>query len=97
MHDQSLLWGSLHKSADPDQWGSKVDSQNPDCVYSVNRRSRFTSVLRVAFEHAKLTQYDLYSILKRDTICARLLLMHTCTYALVVVFKSTAYVTIYAV
>ena len=43
-----------------------VDSQYPDCVYTVNRRSRFVSVhvLRVAFEDVTLTQYNFYCIMR---------------------------------
>ena len=58
-----------------------------ECVYTVNRRSRFAFVLRVAFEDAALTQCDFYCVLKRDAICVRLFLVHMCTYALIDVFK----------
>ena len=44
-------------------------------VQVVNCRSRFASVLRVAFEDATLTQCDFYRILKRDAIHARLALV----------------------
>ena len=60
-----------------------------DCVYMVNRRSRFASVLRVVLEDATLTLCSFYRVLKRDAIHARPLLVHTRTYALIVVFKST--------
>ena len=61
------------------------------CIYRLKCRSRFTSVLCVAFEDAMLTQCDFYSILKHDAIHACPLLVHTCTYALIVIFKSTAH------
>ena len=59
------------------------------CLYGKSR-SRFASVLRVAFEDTMLTQCDFYRVLKCNTICVRPLLVHTCTYALIVVFKSAA-------
>ena len=40
---------------------------------------------------------DFYCVLKRDAIRARSLLVHTFTYALIVVFESTAHAAIYAV
>ena len=79
------------------QCGSSVDSPNPDCIYKLNRRSRFASVFRVAFEDATLTQYDFYRALKHDAIRVRPLLVYMCTYSLIVVFKSTAHAAIYAV
>ena len=71
-------WGSLHESADPNQCGFEVNSQNPTC----NRRSRLGSVLRSAFEDTTLMQYDFYRVLKCDAIRTRALFVHTCTYAL---------------
>ena len=59
-------------------------------------RSRFASVLHGAFEDTTLTQCDFYRVFKCNAICVRPLLVHTCTYALIVVFKSAAQVTIYA-
>ena len=71
-------WGSLHKSVDPNQCGFEVDSQNP--TYSC--RSRFMSVLRVAFEDTMLMQCDFCCALKLDAIRTHASLVHTCTYAL---------------
>ena len=65
-------------------------SRSPRLRLHVNCRSRFASVLRVEFEDAMLTQCNFYRILKHDTIWARPLLVHTCTYALIIVFKSAA-------
>ena len=45
-------WGFLHERVDPDQCRSKDHLSSPDCIYTVNRRSRFASVLHVAFEDA---------------------------------------------
>ena len=67
-----------------------MDLPSPDCVYKVNHRSRFASVMCVAFEDVTLTKSDFYHVLKRDAIGARPLLVHKCNYALIVVFKSTA-------
>ena len=53
-----------------------TDSTRWTVVYTVNRRSRLASVLRVAFEDATLTQCDFYRVLKRDAIRARPLLVH---------------------
>ena len=91
------VWGSPHESTDPDQCGPSVDSQNQDCVYPINRRSRFAYVLHITFEDVTLTQCDFSSVLKRDAIRAHSLLAHTCTYTLIVVFISTAHAAIYAV
>ena len=67
-----------------------VDSQNPDCVYMVNHRSRSASVLHFAFEDTTLMQCDFYRILTHNTIRTHPLHVHTCTYALIVVkFYST--------
>ena len=66
-------------------------------LHEVNRRSRFASVLRVAFEDTTLTQRNFDRVLKCDAIRVRPLLVHTCTYALIVVFKSTAHAAIYVV
>ena len=74
-----------------------MDSQNPDCVYPISRRSRLVSVLRVAFEDATLMQCDYYRVLKRDAIRKHPLLVHTCTYTLIVVFISRAHAANYAV
>ena len=49
------------------------------------------------FEDATLTKCDIYSTLKRGAIQVRPLLVHTCTYALIVVLKSTAHVATYEV
>ena len=68
-----------------------------DCIYTLNRRPRLASVLHVVFEDATLTQCDFYRVLKRDAIRVPLLLVHACTYALIVVFKSTAQAAIYTV
>ena len=74
-----------------------MDLPSPDCVYTVNRRSRFTSVLRVAFEDTRLTQLRLLPRIKVQPICTHPLLVHTCTYALLVLFKSTTHAAIYEV
>ena len=66
-------------------------------LHAANRRSRFTSVLHVAFEDTTLTQCNFYLVLKWDAIRGRPLLVHTCTYTLIVVFKSIAHAAIYAV
>ena len=71
----------------------KWSCQVRDYVYMVDLHSldsRFTSVLRVVFEDATLTQCDFYRVLKRDAIHVWQLLVYTCNYALIVVFKSTA-------
>ena len=52
-----------------------------------NRRSRSASVLRIAFEDARLTQCDFYCTSTSDAICGCSLHVHTCTYALTVVVK----------
>ena len=49
------------------------------------------SVLRVALTDATLTQCGFNHVFKRDAIRARPLLVHTYTYALIVIFKSTAH------
>ena len=51
-------------STNPDQSGSLVDYPSPDCVYTVNLRSRLAPVLCVAFEDATLTLSNFYT----DTI-----------------------------
>ena len=47
------------------RWSSKSR-----CIYTVNHKSRFTSVLRVVLKDAMLTQCDFYHILKHDAIRA---------------------------
>ena len=74
-----------------------MDLPSPDCTYTVNGRSRFASVLRVTFEDVTLMQCNLYRVLKLDTIRTQPLFVHTGTYALIVIFKSTAHADIYAV
>ena len=39
-----------------------VDARNPECVFTVNQRSRSASVLHIAFEDATLTLCDFYRI-----------------------------------
>ena len=58
-------------------------------------KSRFASVPCVAVEVTMLTQCDFYHVSKHDAIRAPLLLVHTCTYAIIVVSKSTAHATIF--
>ena len=48
-------------------------------------------MLHVALEDAALTQCDFYRVLKRDAIRVHPLLVDMCTYAQIVVFKSTAH------
>ena len=51
-------------------------------------------MLRFALKDATLSKYDLYRVLKRDVIRARPLLLHFCTYVLIVVFKYEAHAAI---
>ena len=61
-----------------------VQMLSPDCIYTLNRRSRFASVLRITFEDAMLTQCDFYRI-------SQPLLYAYLHFSANVVFKSTAY------
>ena len=64
--------------------GISVDSRNPHCVYTVDRRSRSASVLCVTFEEATLTQCDFHRVLHDyvhlHTNCCCQILQHTCSY-----------------
>ena len=68
-----------------------MDSQNPDCVYTVYCTSRFASMLRIAFEDTALiiAQFNFYCVSVCDAIRMCLLLVYSCTYRLIVIFKHT--------
>lgn len=76
-----------------------VDSWNPDWVYTVNCKSRSSSVLCIGIgsDLATLKKCDFYRILTGDTIRAHSLLVHICTRALTVVKFSTAHAVVYTV
>ena len=58
-----------------------VDSWSPDCIFTVNHRSRSASALRIAFEDAMLTECNFYPILRRSAICLCFqIFLHTLIY-----------------
>ena len=89
----ALLWLSHHiLGLATQEHGSRlmlinVDSCNPDCIYTVNRRSTFASMLPVVFKDATLMRCDFYRTLTSGAIRMHPFLLHPCTYALIVVFK----------
>ena len=58
---------------------------NPDCIYTVNCRCRFTSLLHVAFEDSTNVVW-LLLVLMCDTICGH---HYSYTYVQIVVFKKS--------
>ena len=71
-----------------------VDSRYPDCVYMLNQRSRFTTLLQVVFEDAMLKMNFLLCINAQRYSRAT----DTCALcALIVIFKfGITYTAIYA-
>ena len=88
-----LIW-DLHSGARHTR--ARIQN-NADPKWTCHVQITDLDLLRVAFEDAVLTQCDFYRILKCDAVRALSLLVHTCTYVLIVVFKSTAHAAIYAV